>query len=201
MPPSYTLSYLRVSQQTRLLAKAPKYPHHPFQPHLRNISLSLRRSDQPFPRPRKTISPRHLTSLPPPSRPFATSSRPQSPSTIPTPTPLSPETYHHLSDSYIDTLLSHLETLSDNNGDIEVEYSAGVLTLTYPPNGTYVFNKQPPNRQIWISSPVSGPKRYDWVAREHGWGEWVYLRDGSTLSGLLEEEVGVRVPDEESEGF
>lgn len=24
-------------------------------------------------------------------------------------------------------------------------------------------------------------------------GEWVYLRDGSTLSGLLEEEVGVVV--------
>ena len=27
--------------------------------------------------------------------------------------------------------------------------------------GTYVINKQSPNRQIWLSSPVSGPKRYD----------------------------------------
>lgn len=51
---------------------------------------------------------------------------------------------------------------------------------------------------------MSGPKRYDWVvSREDGGegggekgkgkGEWVYLRDGSTLSGLLEEEVGVVV--------
>ena len=96
-------------------------------------------------------------------------------------------------------------------------FQAGVLTLVLPPHGTYVLNKQPPNKQIWLSSPVSGPKRYDWVVRGHGHaeaeaggdgteeergeeeegeggqGEWVYLRDGSTLSGLLEEEVGVVV--------
>ena len=94
-----------------------------------------------------------------------------------------------------------------------------MLTLLYPPHGTYVLNKQPPNRQIWLSSPVSGPKRYDWVVQgggkegegqgqgekegedngqeeEEGGGEWVYLRDGSTLSGLLEEEVGVVVGEE-----
>ena len=79
-----------------------------------------------------------------------------------------------------------------------------MLTLLFPPHGTYVLNKQPPNKQIWLSSPVSGPKRYNWVVRaendgkEKGNGEWVYLRDGSTLSGLLEEEVGV-VPREEEQ--
>ena len=59
-----------------------------------------------------------------------------------------------------------------------------------------MLNKQPPNRQIWLSSPVSGPKRYDWVAGEgvgDGEGKWVYLRDGSTLDGLLEGEVGVKM--------
>ena len=66
-----------------------------------------------------------------------------------------------------------------------------------------MLNKQPPNKQIWLSSPVSGPKRYDWVAKVegegegeggvNGKGEWVYLRDGSTLGELLEREVGVRV--------
>lgn len=82
---------------------------------------------------------------------------------------------------------------------------AGVLTLHFPPHGTYVLNKQPPNRQIWLSSPVSGPKRYDWVVvvegKEKGAkGQWVYLRDGSTLSGLLGEEVGVVVGEGEGEG-
>ncbi len=43
------------------------------------------------------------------------------------------------------------------------EKKAGVLTLCFPPSGTYVLNKQPPNRQIWLSSPVSGPKRFDYV--------------------------------------
>ena len=46
---------------------------------------------------------------------------------------------------------------------------------------------------------MSGPKRYDWVVRDGDGGpgnaiddgEWVYLRDGSTLGGLLAEEVGV----------
>jgi frataxin len=73
-----------------------------------------------------------------------------------------------------------------------------------------VINKQPPNRQIWLSSPVSGPKRYDWVIAsasqshkedstidsgddgETG-GKWIYLRDGSSLSDLLKDELGVVV--------
>ena len=31
---------------------------------------------------------------------------------------------------------------------------SGVLTLTLGDNGTYVINKQPPNKQIWLSSPL-----------------------------------------------
>jgi frataxin len=62
-----------------------------------------------------------------------------------------------------------------------------------------VINKQPPNKQIWLSSPLTGPKRYDYVmlsegqdAKEGtGTGEWVYLRDGSTLTGLIETEIGI----------
>jgi frataxin len=30
----------------------------------------------------------------------------------------------------------------------------GVVTLRLGVHGTYVLNKQPPNRQIWLSSPV-----------------------------------------------
>ena len=53
-----------------------------------------------------------------------------------------------------------------------------------------MINKQPPNRQIWLSSPVSGPKRYDWDGKQQ---TWVYARDGSTLVGVLEGEIGVQV--------
>lgn len=73
------------------------------------------------------------------------------------------------------------------------------MTITFPPNGTYVINKQPPNKQIWLSSPLSGPKRYDWVVTGEGMhqkegggvGEWVYLRDNSTLTSLLATELGL----------
>jgi frataxin len=68
-----------------------------------------------------------------------------------------------------------------------------------PNIGTYVINKQPPNKQIWLSSPTSGPKRYDWVLDGEGMhekegtgqGDWVYLRDGTSLTELLRKELGV----------
>lgn len=68
-----------------------------------------------------------------------------------------------------------------------------------PPQGTYIINKQPPNKQIWISSPTSGPKRYDWVVSGEsmhqkeggGTGDWVYIRDGSSLTDLLSSELGI----------
>ena len=51
-----------------------------------------------------------------------------------------------------------------------------------------MLNKQPVNKQIWLSSPVSGPKRFDYVMATRC---WVYLRDGTDLGELLMEEVGV----------
>jgi frataxin len=69
-----------------------------------------------------------------------------------------------------------------------------------------VINKQPPNKQIWLSSPVTGPKRYDWVISGEsmhdkeggGQGDWIYLRDGSRLSQLLKKEIGVSLDTDET---
>lgn len=98
---------------------------------------------------------------------------------------------------------------------------AGVLTLTTP-RGTYILNKQPPNKQIWLSSPVSGPKRFDWVLPTSTYqqyekqesedaddggddgqgGKWVYLRDNTSLTSLLHNEVDVTIHGgDEGEGF
>ena len=74
------------------------------------------------------------------------------------------------------------------------------MTINFGPElGTYVINKQPPNKQIWLSSPVSGPKRYDWVVLGDGQnekegtaaGNWIYLRDRSSLNDLIRDEMGV----------
>lgn len=64
-----------------------------------------------------------------------------------------------------------------------------------------MLNKQPPNKQIWLSSPITGPKRFDWVVAGEsmhqkeggGVGDWVYLRDGTSLTELLRKELGITV--------
>ncbi|EXJ91527.1 hypothetical protein A1O3_00075 [Capronia epimyces CBS 606.96] len=121
--------------------------------------------------------------------------------------------YHELADQYLDSLVLSVEEYSEANSDgVEVEFSAGVLTITHPQFGTYVINKQPPNKQIWLSSPISGPKRFDWVGSGSGQhekeestvdvgddgagGRWVYLRDGSGLTDLLKKELGVEITKE-----
>jgi len=101
---------------------------------------------------------------------------------------LSMEDYHTLSDVAMDHLLEELESIVDSLGreDYEVEYSAGVLTLKLGAKGTYVINKQPPNKQIWFSSPFSGPKRYDYNPTRK---VWYYTRDGEQLDDLLSKEL------------
>jgi frataxin len=100
------------------------------------------------------------------------------------------EEYHAKADHAMEELLATMEDLLDSIGrpDWEVDYHSGVLTLKLGSNGTYVINKQPPNKQIWLSSPRSGPKRYDF---HEDTTEWVYSRDGTSISALLSEELSV----------
>lgn len=88
-----------------------------------------------------------------------------------------------------------LESLSDKFSEVveEVEewseadptLADGVLTVKLGGKfGTYVINKQTPNKQLWLSSPVSGPARFDLVG-----GRWVYSHTKETLHELLEKEL------------
>ena len=53
-----------------------------------------------------------------------------------------------------------LDSRADEESDVTL--ASGVLTLSLEGHGTYVINKQSPNRQIWLSSPISGPSRFDY---------------------------------------
>jgi len=84
----------------------------------------------------------------------------------------------------------HANRNDDTTDDEEFElmYASAVLTMSFPPHGTWVLNKQTPNRQIWWSSPISGPKRYEYDPETL---EWVYTRSGGdneTLSRSITEE-------------
>ncbi|GAB4816946.1 hypothetical protein N2152v2_003992 [Parachlorella kessleri] len=93
--------------------------------------------------------------------------------------------YHKLADHTLEGLQERIEAyVEDLDIEGDVEYSQGVMTIRLGSHGTYVINKQTPNRQIWMSSPVSGPVRYDYIG-----GQWVYHRDGHSLLGRLKEEL------------
>lgn len=69
-----------------------------------------------------------------------------------------------------------------------MKFQDGVLTVFLGPSyGTYVINRQTPNKQIWLSSPTSGPKRYDLILKNGGY--WIYKHDGVTLHKLLQDEI------------
>eukprot|EP00118_Oscarella_pearsei_P014961 m.131632 g.131632 ORF g.131632 m.131632 type:complete len:114 (+) comp38046_c0_seq3:1559-1900(+) len=92
-------------------------------------------------------------------------------------------------DKTLDKLAEFFEALPDQEGicgdDYDVQLSDGVLTVSLGGDlGTYVINKQTPNRQIWFSSPISGPKRFDFCN-----GTWTYKRDGISLHSRLTREL------------
>ncbi|XP_022697401.1 frataxin, mitochondrial-like isoform X2 [Varroa jacobsoni] len=85
----------------------------------------------------------------------------------------------------LENLCEYFEKLLEEVTDADVNLSDGVLTVMLGQNhGTYVINKQTPNRQIWLSSPISGPKRYDYID-----SEWIYKHDGRSLNALLTQEM------------
>ncbi|GAB2288785.1 hypothetical protein Dimus_036650 [Dionaea muscipula] len=101
---------------------------------------------------------------------------------------LQEEEFHMLADSTIHDLLEKLEEYGDSIqiDGFDIEYGNQVLTLKLGDLGTYVLNKQTPNRQIWLSSPVSGPARFDWDSKTEA---WVYRRNGATLFRVVESEL------------
>ncbi|XP_053181926.1 frataxin, mitochondrial [Scomber japonicus] len=98
--------------------------------------------------------------------------------------------YEKLADETLDALAVYFEDLMEEpftGTDFDVVISSGVLTVKVGgDHGTYVINKQTPNKQIWLSSPTSGPKRYDWTGKH-----WVYSHDGISLHQLLSKEFSL----------
>jgi len=105
-----------------------------------------------------------------------------------TDTELSSVQYEKICNETLESLTECFEELVDAAAhlkDTDVSYGDGVLTVKFgEPHGTYVINRQTPNKQIWLSSPKSGPKRYDFVN-----SQWIYRHDGKTLHELLNNEI------------
>jgi frataxin len=103
--------------------------------------------------------------------------------------------YHRVADDTLrsiqDAIDEAFEGYNDDAGsggaaptEYELNVASGVMTLSLPGRGTWVLNKQTPNRQIWWSSPLSGPKRFEYIE-----GAWCSTKDGLTLGPLLVQEL------------
>ncbi|XP_033326404.2 frataxin [Megalopta genalis] len=105
-----------------------------------------------------------------------------------TDTELTPVLFEKVTNETLDSLTEYFDELIENSAHLteaDVSYGDGVLTVKFGKTyGTYVINRQTPNKQIWLSSPKSGPKRYDFVN-----GKWIYKHDGMTLHDLLNDEI------------
>lgn len=101
--------------------------------------------------------------------------------------------YEEICECTLYSITEKFEELADTDAvgeDFDVSFSNGVLTVKLGRGrGTYVINKQTPNKQIWFSSPFSGPKRYNFVQ-----GVWIYKHDGVSLHQLLTRELQSALP-------
>lgn len=91
--------------------------------------------------------------------------------------------------------LQHQIEESDNPIFEDSNYADGVVNIEMRGQKYYVLNKQTPNRQIWLSSPFSGPSRFEIDEK----GEWKQNRTKEDLLELLEKEFNEKFAKNERE--
>jgi frataxin-like iron-binding protein CyaY len=83
-------------------------------------------------------------------------------------------THHHFNLCFCLSLL--LVVSSPQQGVLNIETEMGC----------WVLNKQAPNQQIWWSSPVSGPLRFEYDLEKR---TWTNSRGGEQLKDMIHAEV------------
>jgi frataxin len=120
--------------------------------------------------------------------------------------------FHRIADRSLDEIHDLMSVLEADDisldEDVEISMSQGVLKLDLGKKvGIWVINKQTPNRQLWWSSPISGPKRYEYAHHvvdercdeifnkqvstcsiEYA-SKWFNTKDKSPLMTLLRDEI------------
>jgi len=95
--------------------------------------------------------------------------------------------YHKAAESTLHLVSDAMDQLAEEmpKVEIETEYAADVLSIEVGDHA-FVLNKQGPNKQLWLSSPVRGPLRYDLCMQS---AAWVNTRDQHELLSALADDV------------
>ena len=98
---------------------------------------------------------------------------------------LSEVMFHKESDRALDTIYEKFEELLEQVDleDGDVELSQGVLTLKLGGLGTYVINKQTPNRQIWLSSPIRYVEYICKIVLSRCWPSYITMQTRDIYKG------------------
>lgn len=115
-----------------------------------------------------------------------------------TTTPTTASEFDHELHDLLDALQLLVESPRFESSNLDINLADGVLSVSSPAHGTWVLNKHTPTRQIWLSSPISGPRKYNFHAEKRksdAIGEgWRGERD-------TEEQLKQRLIDEWSQSF
>ncbi len=97
---------------------------------------------------------------------------------------ISENAFETLASETLDELVERIEGALGEFLDIDLQ--GGVLTIELDTGGQYVINKHAPNRQLWMSSPVSGATHYDFDEMRKA---WIAGRDGGEFKSRLQGEL------------
>ncbi|KAK3018671.1 hypothetical protein RJ639_002813, partial [Escallonia herrerae] len=177
--------YLLLKRLSRAL-KAPS-PAYAYRPCSYASSTSTFLPDSSICAPKASISSPSRNFCSRPSNP-GNDDHSQGPAPIDYRSSLQEDEFHRLADSTIHDLLEKNEEYADsiNIDGFDIDYGNKVLTLKLGALGTFVVNKQTPNSQIWMSSPVSSPSRFDW---DRDAQTWIYRGNKANLLKVLEREL------------
>ena len=92
--------------------------------------------------------------------------------------------YNNIANQLLDDILEKLEFEEDSRDSYEVNASGDGVIHVVQPAGTWVLNKQTPSRQIWLSSPLTGPTHYKLAG-----DEWVCTKDDHRMVDRLREQL------------
>lgn len=90
--------------------------------------------------------------------------------------------YHQKSEEMLNKISEALEPY-DEDGAVEVELQAGILTVDLPSGKQLLLSKHGITKQLWLSSPVSGGLHFSFDGKS--WS----LEDGRTLTQVLSHEL------------
>ena len=73
---------------------------------------------------------------------------------------------------------------SDPMGKIDVDLNDGILAIATD-SGTFVINKQSSTKEIWLSSPITGPYHFSYNNNK-----WI-ARNGAELFNIINAELNI----------